>query len=157
MKETREYGGRKPLSSIKKKSEAIRVRLTKQEIDIVNDLHSKSYHSNFSALVRDILFNKRVGVEVCNIELSTLKQQLDSIKKSCDSIIRMKKDESMEMKLLIDEIKPLIDEIKSQVLSIKSNVESLTKTDLYLTDLREITEYKKYDENDYYFLNYKKN
>ncbi len=145
MGKEREYGGRKPLAKDQKKSEAFRVRLTKQEIEKIKDLYSKSFHSNFSALIRDILLNKRVEVDVRNVEISSLLSKIETTKKTCTNLSRTKGSENIEVKLLIEEV-------KSQLVEIKSIVDSMKKTDLYLTDLRTIPDTEKYKEY-YYYLN----
>ena len=99
MKKQREYGGRKPLLNSQKKSEAFRVRLTKQEINKINDLHSKSFHSNFSALIRDILLCNRIEVDVKNIEISSLLSQLETTKKLCSNISRTKGADNIDFKI----------------------------------------------------------
>lgn len=145
MGKEREYGGRKPLAKDQKKSEAFRVRLTKQEIEKIKDLYSKSFHSNFSALIRDILLNKRIEVDVRNVEISSLLSKIETTKKTCTNLSRTKGSENLEVKLLIEEV-------KSQLVEIKSIVDSMKKTDLYLTDLRTIPDTEKYKEY-YYYLN----
>lgn len=145
MKKEREYGGRKPLPKDQKKSEVFRVRLTKQEIEKIKDLYSKSFHSNFSALIRDILLNKRIEVDLKNVEISSLLSKIETTKKTCTNLSRTKGGEDVDVKLLIEEV-------KSQLVQIKLIVDSMKKTDLYLNDLKTIPDSEKYKDY-FYFLN----
>ena len=145
MKKKRNYGGREPLDEDDRKSEVLKVRLKKDEIEYLKNFHNKSYYKNLSDLVRKILFKETIRVHVENVELSNLLNTLREISNSCDKFNRSKRQETFDYKTTMEEI-------KKEITAIKDKVSSFEKGELYLTDLRDIEESQKKDN--WYFRYY---
>lgn len=121
--------GRKPLENSKKKSAVIRVRLREDEIDKIKCLFDQSSHSNFSALIRDVLLKKSIKVEIQNLEVSNLIRNLTTIKGHCSLITKNQVND--------DESKLLMEEIRKLLIETKESIESFKKPVLHLEDLIE--------------------
>lgn len=140
MKKKRNYGGREPLDEEDRKSEVLKVRLTKGEIEHLKRLHDKSYYKNFSDLVRKLLYKEAIEVDVRNIDLDKLISVIQTINKSCDKFLRSQKKEVIDYKAEMEEI-------KIQLNAIKETICSFEKAELYLIDLRDISESEKIDKH----------
>ena len=136
MIKKRTYGGREPLDERDRKSEVIKVRLTKDEIYHLKEFHSKSHLKNFSDLIREALFQNGIEVKVTNPEVSNIIQNLKSIKNSCDNLTRSKRRD------LIDFQSELAN-INTNIQNLQEALNDIQKKDLFLVDLREIEEEKK--------------
>lgn len=145
MKKKRNYGGREPLDEEDRKSEVLKVRLKKDDVELLKSFYDKTYYKNFSDLVRKILFQGTIRVHVDNIELSSLLSTLREISNSCDKFNRSKRQETLDYKIMMEEI-------KKEVTAIKEKVSIFEKGNLYLTDLRNIEELQK--EDSWYFRYY---
>lgn len=136
MIKKRSYGGREPLDEEDRKSEVIKVRLTKDEVFSLKGFHKKSYLKNFSDLIREALFRNAIKVKVANLEVSNIMHNLKCIKDSCDNMTRSRRRD------LID-FQSEIALINSNIQDIQNTLNEIQKTDLFLVDLREIEEEKK--------------
>ncbi len=136
MTKKREYGGRKPKEENDKKSEVLKIRLTKDEASHLKEFHDKSYFKNFSTLVRRLIFEKPIDVVVTNIELYELTKKLETIENTCESIFRSKKEHLQDCKTQTEEVRKDVKEIKEQINSYR-------KAELFLVDLRQIPDTQK--------------
>lgn len=143
MKNKRNYGGRFPLSEEKKKSNAIRVRLSGDDMKHINTLHDCSHYKTLSELIRDILLQKSINVQVKNMELYQLKIKLDSIDKTCSNAIKSKK-------LTNTDLQPILSDIRTEVLKISKKISSLQTPTLSLKDLEENQPKKERQWQDYW-------
>jgi hypothetical protein len=145
MKKKRNYGGRLPLSEEKKKSNAIRVRLSADDVQLINTLHDCSHYKTLSELVRHILLQKPIHVQVKNIELYQLEITLNSIDKTCSNAIKSKK-------LTNTDLQPILSVIKTEVLKISNKIDSLQIPTLSLKDLEGNQPKKDRDWQDYWYF-----
>lgn len=145
MESKRKYGGRWPLDDDEKRSEVIRVRLRKDEIEKIKKLHKTIPFSNLSILIRHILFKEKIPVRVANIELANLEYQLSVISSNIERILKSKREENKVLK-------PIMEIIKKEVSGIQKKVIPHRDSNLLLTDLREFEKSEK--EQDHYYLKY---
>lgn len=136
MSKKRNYGGRRPLQEDKKKSEVLKVRLTKLEIEQIKSMHDKSYTKNFSELIRKILLDRAIKVDVCNTDVHRLSNEITELQSHCKKILRTKRKE-------IDQFKPTLQKVQETLSLVKMETDKLRQAELYLTDLRDISESEK--------------
>lgn len=145
MKKKRNYGGRLPLSEEKKKSNAIRVRLSADDMQLINSLHDCSNYKTLSELVRAVLFQNPISVKIKNKEFYQLEIILDSINKTCSNAIKSKKQTNTDLR-------PILSDIRTEVLKISNKISSVQRPTLSLKDLEGNQPKKDRDWQDYWYF-----
>lgn len=133
MSRKRSYGGRHPLHEEERKSEVIRVRLTKYDAESIRGLYDKSYAQNFSKLVRKVLFGRPIKVQVRNADVSELIRKVGRIEDDCTRLLKSRRKD-------LTDHKQVIEEMRREIADVKSAIDGLETANLYLTDLRDIDE-----------------
>lgn len=127
MKKKRNYGGRLPLSEEKKKNNALRVRLSADDMEQINTLHDCSQYETLSELIRAVLLQKPIRVRLQNIELYHLERKLEAIEKNCSSAIKSKK-------LTNTDLQPILSDIRNEILKISTKLSTFEQPILLLKD-----------------------
>jgi hypothetical protein len=133
MGNKRSYGGRTAIPEKYRRNVFIKVRVTQKEKESIIKLHENSLIDNFSELVREVLFQKKISVKVVNVEISSLENQLRGIEYKCETFLRKKRESDEALKPIIRE---MIEELAAIKLKIKSPI-------LLLQDLEAFSEAEK--------------
>jgi hypothetical protein len=133
MGNKRSYGGRTAIPEKYRRNVFIKVRVTQKEKESIIKLHENSLIDNFSELVREVLFQKKISVKVVNVEISSLENQLRGIESKCETFLRKKRESDEALKPIIRE---MIEELAAIKLKIKSPI-------LLLQDLEAFSEAEK--------------
>lgn len=136
MSKKRSYGGRYPLREDDRKSEVLKVRLTKSEVELIKSTHHKSYTKSFSALIRHLLFERAIHVEVSNTSVRRLSDEISQLQSQCNKILKTKNKE-------LDQFRPALERMQETLSQVKIETDKFKHTELYLTDLRDIDESEK--------------
>lgn len=133
MGNKRSYGGRTAIPEKYRRNVFIKVRVTQKEKESIIKLHENSLIDNFSELVREVLFQKKINVKVVNVEILALENQLRQIEYKCETFLRKKRESD-------EALKPIIREMIEELAAIKLKIKS---SSLLLPDLEAFSEAEK--------------
>ena len=139
MGNKRSYGGRTAIPEKYRRNVFIKVRVTQKEKESIIKLHENSLIDNFSELVREVLFQHKIGVKIVNVEMLALENQLSQIDSKCETFLRKKRESD-------EALKPIIREMIEELAAIKLKIISPT---LLLQDLEAFSEAEKQESREW--------
>ena len=139
MGNKRNYGGRTAIPEKYRRNVFIKVRVTQKEKESIIKLHENSLIDNFSELVREVLFQHKIGVKIVNVEMLALENQLSQIDSKCETFLRKKRESD-------EALKPIIREMIEELAAIKLKIISPT---LLLQDLEAFSEAEKQESREW--------
>ena len=139
MGNKRNYGGRTAIPEKYRRNVFIKVRVTQKEKESIIKLHENSLIDNFSELVREVLFQHKIGVKIVNVEMLALENQLSQIDSKCETFLRKKRESD-------EALKPIICEMIEELAAIKLKIISPT---LLLQDLEAFSEAEKQESREW--------
>ena len=139
MGNKRNYGGRTAIPEKYRRNVFIKVRVTQKEKESIIKIHENILIDNFSELVREVLFQHKIGVKIVNVEMLALENQLSQIDSKCETFLRKKRESD-------EALKPIIREMIEELAAIKLKIISPT---LLLQDLEAFSEAEKQESREW--------
>lgn len=127
MSDNPKGAGRNPLEDDDRKSENIRIRLSKKELAIIKSLHDRNNLKNTSVLVREILLKESIHVKILNNDFISSLRKLEDMKEQMRKVLRTKTPK-------FEEFKPVAEQLMTILMDTYSQMNNIT---LSLPDLRE--------------------